>query len=81
MVYEEKIQINKAELLLMMTEYWALDNNENCRAGTKIFLERNNLNDIFEGWVDIGDYENPSKSDIEFYDQGLKERRESLSSN
>ena len=72
---EDKITLEKAELLLMMTEYWSLDNNENCEAATKIFLERNNIEDFLENWSSIDNYSEPTCSDREAYEQNLQERR------
>jgi len=69
---EEKITLNKAELILMLTQYWALDNNDICEKATRLFVERNNLKDLLHGWIDINDFEKPDKEDIEAYIEELQ---------
>lgn len=40
------INVDKDELLMMMREFWVIDNNDNCLKETIIFCRRIGLSDI-----------------------------------
>ena len=43
----------KREILLMITNYWAIDNNEECEEATLLFLKRNNMLEDFNNFRDL----------------------------
>lgn len=61
----------KRELMLMITEYWAIDNNETCSEATLLFLERNDLLNDFNKYKDL-DVEKVSDETKKDYFNNLK---------
>jgi len=38
--FQEELKINRDELIRMMSEYWAIDNNDTCAIATLIFMRK-----------------------------------------